>query len=233
MAARSPLLGLLLAVVLALAACGSSGGGKPAKTPAKASGTPAAAASGPTCRRVAKPKPKGPQHLPKPHLKLDASKTWVADFKTSCGAFQITLDVKHAPETAASFVWLVRHHFYDGLTFHRVAKGFVIQGGDPLGTGEGGPGYSVRETPPKHLDYRHGVVAMAKTQAEPAGTSGSQFFIVTAQDAGITPPLYALVGRVTQGLDVVDTIGLLPTNPPDDGTPLQPVVIDSVTVSSH
>jgi peptidyl-prolyl cis-trans isomerase B (cyclophilin B) len=108
------------------------------------------------------------------------------------------LDVAQSPKTSASFYSLVKSGFFDGLTFHRVAAGFVIQGGDPTGTGAGGPGYTVVEAPPKDTQYVLGDVAMAKTQAQPPGASGSQFFIVTAsnatQSAGLTPD-YALLGR--------------------------------------
>jgi peptidyl-prolyl cis-trans isomerase B (cyclophilin B) len=103
----------------------------------------------------------------------------------------------------------------------------VIQGGDPDGNGSGGPGYSVTEAPPSNLRYRRGVVAMAKTGAEPAGTSGSQFFVVTAEDASL-PPDYALLGRVTKGQDVVDAIGVVPTSP--DEQPVNPVVIESIRI---
>src|SRR5919107_1031965 len=104
---------------------------------------------------------------------------------------------------------------------------FVIQGGDPLGNGLGGPGYSVREKPPPSLKYTKYTVAMAKTASEPAGTSGSQFFVVTAADAGL-PPDYALVGKVTTGEDVVDRISKMPTA--DNEQPIVPVVIEKATV---
>ncbi|MBW8741096.1 MAG: peptidylprolyl isomerase, partial [Acidobacteria bacterium] len=107
-----------------------------------------------------------------------------------------------------SFASLVRKGFFNGLTFHRIVPGFVIQGGDPNGNGSGGPGYSVVDTPPANAAYTRGVVAMAKTGAEPAGTAGSQFFVVTGADAGL-PPQYALLGKVTEGLDVVERIGRL------------------------
>jgi len=140
-----------------------------------------------------------------------------------------------SPKTSASFYSLVKQGFFDGLTFHRVAAGFVIQGGDPTGTGAGGPGYTVVEEPPKNTQYLLGDVAMAKTQTQPAGASGSQFFIVTApnvtQSAGLTPD-YALVGKVSSGIDVVEKIGSLPTNPPQDGSPSPPVVMSKVTVST-
>jgi peptidyl-prolyl cis-trans isomerase B (cyclophilin B) len=122
----------------------------------------------------------------------------------------------------------VRQGFYDGLTFHRIVPGFVIQGGDPKGDGQGGPGYQIVEKPPARLSYTRGVVAMAKTQSDPPGASGSQFFIVTGPDAQL-PPDYALVGTVTSGLDAVDRIGALRTGP--DEQPLTPVVIEKATLS--
>ncbi len=153
---------------------------------------------------------------------------------TNCGTFAFTLDVKDSPKTSASFYSLVKRGFYDGVTFHRVAAGFVIQGGDPTGTGAGGPGYTIVEPPPNATQYLRGDVAMAKTQSQPAGASGSQFFIVTAanatRSAGLTRD-YALLGKVVSGLNVVDTIGALPTNPPGDGEPSPAVVMSSVTVA--
>jgi cyclophilin family peptidyl-prolyl cis-trans isomerase len=223
MPARRVLPLLLLLTALLVGACGGSSEKKP-----KSTATPAAAAPEDTgCEKVTKPKPKGEQHLKKPKLKLSASKTYLAQVATSCGDFEMTLDVKRAPKTSASFVYLARKHFFDGLTFHRVVSGFVIQGGDPLGNGTGGPGYSVHEAPPSDLAYSRGVVAMAKTGNEPAGTSGSQFFVVTAEDAGL-PADYALLGRVTKGEDTVEEIGAVPVGPGDE--PVQPVVIDSIKI---
>jgi cyclophilin family peptidyl-prolyl cis-trans isomerase len=146
--------------------------------------------------------------------------------KTSCGTFEIALDTKRAPKTANSFAFLAEENFYDDLTFHRVAPGFVIQGGDPEGTGTGGPGYSVDEKPPANLAYTKGIVAMAKSSAEPPGRSGSQFYVVTAPDAGL-PPEYALVGKVSQGYDVVEKIDALGT--PEE-KPKQTVVIEEMTI---
>jgi peptidyl-prolyl cis-trans isomerase B (cyclophilin B) len=154
---------------------------------------------------------------------------------TNCGTFAFTLDVKQSPKTSASIYYLVKRGFFNGLTFHRVASAFVIQGGDPLGNGAGGPGYSVVEAPPRSTQYVRGDVAMAKTQTDPSGASGSQFFIVTGvnvtQSAGLTPD-YALAGKVVSGIDVVERIGSLPTNPPGDGAPAPPVVMSSVTVAT-
>lgn len=184
---------------------------------------------------MAAPSPKGPQHLAAPSLKLDPAKTYTVTVTTNCGTFAFTLNVKQSPRTSASFYSLAKRGFYDGLTFHRVAAGFVIQGGDPNGDGSGGPGYTVVEPPPRTTHYVRGDVAMAKTQTDPSGASGSQFFVVTAPDvtqsAGLTPD-YALVGKVVSGQNVVDAIGALPTNPPQDGAPTTPVVMSRVTVQA-
>jgi peptidyl-prolyl cis-trans isomerase B (cyclophilin B) len=188
-----------------------------------------------TCRTVPVPAPKGPQHLRAPTGTLDPSRTYTVTIATNCGTFAFALDVKQSPKTSESFYSLVKRGFFDGLTFHRVATGFVIQGGDPIGDGSGGPGYTVVEPPPQNTQYVQGDVAMPKTATDPPGASGSQFFIVTAanatQSAGLTPD-YALLGKVTSGISVVQTIGALPTDPPGDGTPSPRVVMSKVTVSS-
>jgi peptidyl-prolyl cis-trans isomerase B (cyclophilin B) len=210
-----------------LSGCGGSDDGDDgsAQQPATTTTT-----NGP-CRSVDLPTPKGAQHLRKPTGQLDPSKTWTAIVTTNCGSFTIALDVARAPKTAASFASLARKGFYDDLTFHRIAPGFVFQGGDPLGDGTGGPGYTIVEKPPRGLQYTHGIVAMAKTATEPDGASGSQFFVVTAED-GALPPQYALLGRVVDGLDVVDAIGALPidTADPQGSRPIDPVVIQSVAI---
>lgn len=233
MRVRKPslLIALLIAVsaLVVLAGCGDSEG----DSESAATDTQEAVAATP-CRKVELPAPKGEQRLKKPSLKLNPSKDWVAVVKTNCGTFSIALDVAQSPKTTASFVALARRGFFDGLTFHRIAPGFVIQGGDPLGDGTGGPGYSVVEAPPSDLQYTHGVVAMAKTATEPDGTSGSQFFIVTAEDAQL-PPQYALLGNVLDGLDVVDAIGALPidSSDPQGSRPVDPVVIESVEITNE
>jgi cyclophilin family peptidyl-prolyl cis-trans isomerase len=215
---------LLLACVLSLAACGGEKE-KPASKPAS-SGTPEASA--PTgCEKAPAAKPKDVK-IAKPTEKLQAGKTYVARVLTNCGEFDITLDPKQAPVTGGSFKTLADKQFYDGLSFHRIVAGFVIQGGDPKGDGSGGPGYSVKEAPPQDLQYTKGVVAMAKTETEPAGTSGSQFFVVTGEDAGL-PPDYALLGKVTKGQEVVDKIGVAEVGA--DEQPKQPIVIRSIRVT--
>jgi peptidyl-prolyl cis-trans isomerase B (cyclophilin B) len=231
---RSILILLVAGALGAFAAgCGGGGGGSKAKSTGSSAsvvtaGTPIPAG----CKRVSDPGAREDEtHVRRPKTRL-ASKTATVSIQTNCGAFTITLDVARAPRTASSFAALVKRGFYDRLTFHRVAAAasggpFVVQGGDPLGSGLGGPGYSVREKPPAGTKYTKYTVAMAKTASEPAGTSGSQFFVVTAADAGL-PPQYAIVGKVTSGQDVVDRIAKMPTS--DNEQPIVPVVIQKATL---
>jgi peptidyl-prolyl cis-trans isomerase B (cyclophilin B) len=177
------------------------------------------------CKEVEEPEPKTVS-FKAPKQVLSRGEAATAVVETSCGAFDIELATREAPETANSFAFLSEEGFYDDLTFHRIVPGFVIQGGDPEGTGLGGPGYNVDEKPPESLAYTKGVVAMAKSGAEPPGRSGSQFFVVTGADAGL-PPEYALVGRVSKGMDVVERIGKLGT--PQE-KPKQTVLIEKVTI---
>lgn len=179
------------------------------------------------CAEVSAPTPKNAT-VKKPTTQLQRSKTYLATVETSCGTFVIQLDPKRAPKTGGSFVALAKGGFYDGLGFHRIAPGFVIQGGDPAGNGSGGPGYKIREQPPGNLVYSQGTVAMAKGGTDPAGTSGSQFFVVTGSNANL-PPDYALLGKVTKGLEVARRIeGLASTS---DGPPSRPVVIKKITIA--
>ncbi|MFZ1155123.1 MAG: peptidylprolyl isomerase [Solirubrobacteraceae bacterium] len=223
---------------LTLAACGSTvGGSTQASTthPSKRQSSLASASGhGSTvgkCASTSAPAPKGSQSIRKPTLTLDPTKRYVVSLATNCGIIDIQLNVRKAPRTTASFAYLVKRGFYDDLTFHRVAAGFVIQGGDPNGDGSGGPGYTVVEPPPSDVRYTLGTVAMAKTGADPAGASGSQFFIVTSREAPL-PPQYALVGNVVGSLAGVEAISKLPTDPPQDGAPETPVVISHATLSS-
>jgi len=142
----------------------------------------------------------------------------------------VELFPKEAPVTVENFLRYVDDGHFDGTIFHRIVPGFVIQGGDPTATGSGGPGYSTVDKPPAATRYTHGLVAMAKTGAEAPGTSGSQFFVVTADDAQL-PPDYAVLGTVTKGLDVVDKIGQL-GDPASGGagTPTEVVEIEKATL---
>jgi peptidyl-prolyl cis-trans isomerase B (cyclophilin B) len=206
---------LIAAVVVATILIGRSGGG----------GDSTASASVDGCKQVEAPQPKHISFGP-PGQAVTRGEKLTAVVKTSCGTFEIALDAQRAPKTVNSFVVLSQRGFYDGLDFHRVAPGFVIQGGDPLGNGTGGPGYSVDEKPPANLSYTKGTVAMAKSSAEPPGRSGSQFFVVLAPDAGL-PPEYALLGKVDKGLDVVERIGKLGT-PAEK--PKQTVLIEKLSI---
>ncbi len=239
---RATVLTVILLATLVLAACGkdaplsdteTTSTPTPATTP-KTSTTPALAprSARDGCKAVANPvAPQGP--APKRRLsrkRLSAKSTYIAVVETNCGTIRILLAVARSPKTTASFAGLVRAGFYDGLTFHRIAKpggnDFVIQGGDPLLDGNGGPGYTVVEKPSKRTSYVRGVVAMAKTPNDPPGTSGSQFFVVTAEKAPL-PPEYAVLGRVTGGDRVVRRIARLAVDPGTE-MPLDPVVIKRI-----
>lgn len=207
----------LIAIGIVAAILISRGGGD------EESSTTTASSGG--CDRVTAPPPKDTS-FKAPKQVLKQGKAASAVVVTSCGSFTIALDTKRAPKTTNSFAFLSEEGFYDGIAFHRVAPGFVIQGGDPLGNGTGGPGYRVDEKPPANLAYTKGIVAMAKSAAEPPGRSGSQFYVVTAPDAGL-PPEYALVGKVSEGYDVVLRIDKLGT-PTEQ--PSQPVLIHSIEI---
>ena len=226
---------ILLLSLLALAAgCGSDDGGGESGASSSSGGDlgsqrTATERSEGGCERVDAPEPKPDGGAKAPKDALDPEATYDIVVATNCGDFTIRLDQKAAPETAASVAELARSGFYDGTIFHRVVSGFVIQGGDPTGTGTGGPGYSTRDKPPAGAAYTRGVVAMAKTGAEPPGTSGSQFYIVTGEDAGL-PPDYAIIGEVREGMETTAAIDALGDPAVGDGPPRQPVVIESAKV---
>jgi cyclophilin family peptidyl-prolyl cis-trans isomerase len=212
---------LLLFPVLALSACG--GGSKQAA--AQQTTTDAAG-----CRSVTPPAAKA-RTEGKPTKRLDAAKVYDVVLKTNCGAFTIRLAVKTSPATTASFASLVQKGYFDGTVFHRIVPGFVIQGGDPTGTGTGGPGYTTVDVPPASTRYTLGLVAMAKSGADPPGTAGSQFFVVTSQDAQL-PPEYAVLGSVVHGQAVVDKVGQL-GDPASggQGIPTETVVIEKANLT--
>ena len=217
---------LLLCLVPLAAGCGGKSGGS-GKSTSKPSLAGQKGGRGSGCKQVRAPHARSAGHEKKPKRALDASKKWSLVISTNCGSFTVALDLSDAPQTTASLVALAKSGFFDGTAFHRIVPGFVIQGGDPTGTGQGGPGYSTVDKPPAAARYTRGVVAMAKTQDEAPGTAGSQFFVVTGTDAGL-PPDYAVVGRVVAGLEVVERIGQL--GDPSTERPTQPVVISRVSV---
>jgi peptidyl-prolyl cis-trans isomerase B (cyclophilin B) len=221
-------LALIAVLLFALGLVSACGGDDDSDSPSAGSEeTPAATES--ECETVEAPDPKEVSLDPPPAKPSADELTAVVD--TSCGTFEIALDPEGSPKTVASFEYLAENGVLDGTPFHRIVPGFVIQAGDPAGTGSGpGPGYSVDEPPPVDAEYTQGVVAMAKTAAEPPGRSGSQFFVVTTADAGL-PPDYAIVGEVTEGFDVIEKIESYgdPASG-ETGTPLDVVIINSVTI---
>ncbi len=189
---------------------------------------PEAASTAP-CRDVEKPKPRADGGERAPEEPLKAGTTYVATVATNCGTFEIRLDQKASPKATASFAALAQGGFFDSTIFHRIVPGFVIQGGDPTQSGSGGPGYATVDPPDAGTTYELGTVAMAKAGAEPPGTAGSQFFVVTAPDAGL-PPDYAVIGHVSRGLDVVEKIGKL-----GDASeqPTQTVLVESIAIDER
>jgi cyclophilin family peptidyl-prolyl cis-trans isomerase len=134
---------------------------------------------------------------------IEPAKTYTAMFETDVGSFTAALDPERAPRTVNNFVYLARYRYYDGITFHRVIPGFVVQGGDPQGTGSGDPGYKFADELPEEGEYEIGSLAMANSGPD---TNGSQFFVVTGDQGAGLPPKYSLFGKVTAGLDVVKKI---------------------------
>ena len=221
---------LLMLVALGVAGCGDdddsddggdSGSTTPAETQAQTVAEEPEREGG--CVEVSQPEPKPDGGEEKPTEEL-AGETEVT-FETNCGSFTVTMDPEAGGLSAASFAQLAESGFYEDTFFHRIAPGFVIQGGDPTGTGTGGPGYTTRDAPPSGAQYPKYTVAMAKGAQEPSGTSGSQFFVMTG-DSGL-PPDYAIVGEVTGGTKVIDRIGKL-----GDATeqPTRVVAIDKTSV---
>jgi cyclophilin family peptidyl-prolyl cis-trans isomerase len=147
---------------------------------------------------------------------------------TSMGEMVIALDPIKAPNTVNSFVFLALHHYFDGIVFHRIINGFVCQGGDPTGTGRGGPGYRFDDELPKPGQYEIGSVAMANAGPH---TNGSQFFLISGPNGAALPPQYALFGKIVKGLDVLEAMQNVPTGGGD--RPKQDVVINSVAITQH
>jgi cyclophilin family peptidyl-prolyl cis-trans isomerase len=215
---------LLAAALLGTAACGGDDDGESAGTTEAAFGT--TGGGDVECRDVEAPEPRPEGTLTAPTEPLGPG-DYSAVVTTNCGAFTIALAPAASPNTVASFVALAEDGFFDGTVFHRIVPGFVIQGGDPTATGTGGPGYQTVDPPAPSTEYPFGTVAMAKGAAEAPGTSGSQFFVVTAPDAQL-PPDYAVIGTVTEGSDVVTKIGALGDAATEQ--PTQPVVVESIEI---
>lgn len=196
------------------------------ETPAESTPATSAASDGP-CKQVQAPQA-GPTDAKKPSGALTPGVRYVVVLKTSCGTIRIDLDQKAHPKTANAVASLVREGYYDNTIFHRVVNGWVVQGGDPTGTGSGGPSWSLVEAPGKTAKYTRGTVAMAKTGTDPAGTIGSQFFIVVADDAGL-PADYAIAGKVSSGIAAADAMSNLQAEGAD-GTPPRPILLEKATL---
>ncbi len=160
-----------------------------------------------------------------PEMGIDPDKRYTATMSTSMGDMVIALDPVRAPKTVNSFVFLALHHYFDGIVFHRIINGFVCQGGDPTGTGRGGPGYRFEDELPKPGQYEIGSVAMANAGPD---TNGSQFFLISGPSGAALPPQYSLFGKIVKGLDVLDAMQRVPTGSGD--RPHEDVVINSVTI---
>lgn len=170
--------------------------------------------------------PKRQQFDEPPQMCIDPAKSYTATMDTSLGSMTIHLDAAAAPKTVNNFVTLSRYHYYDGVTFHRIINGFMCQGGDPDGTGRGGPGYRFEDELPRPGRYEIGSLAMANAGPN---TNGSQFFIVSGPSGVGLPPQYSLFGKVVSGLDVLDEMQRVQTDRND--RPITDVVISSVTIT--
>ena len=156
---------------------------------------------------------------------IDVTRRYSAEMVTSKGTMTIALDPVAAPKTVNNFVFLARYHYFDGIFFHRVIPGFVLQGGDPKGTGTGGPGYDFEDELPRPGRYELGSLAMANAGPN---TNGSQFFVISGPSGVRLPPQYSLFGKVVNGLDVVAAVDALGTS---SGKPKERVTIVSMTIT--
>ena len=202
---------LVGAALFAFAACTSVGSATPVPTTVA------------TAARAACPKSQPPA--------LPAGQKRVVTIDTAKGKIEVTVEGALSPIAAGNFVALASCGFYNGVVFHRLVPGFVIQGGDPSGTGSGGPGYNIQDEPVT-AQYHRGTVAMARTPAP--NSQGSQFFIVLSDAAArplVAANTYAIFGEVTSGMETVDAIAAMPNSGEPNNAALQPVAMDSVTVS--
>lgn len=179
------------------------------------------------CKSAARPKA-ATRTAPKPKAPLSPSKTYYVTLHTSCGNFTVKVDPKTSPNAAASFVSLAQHGFYDSTPIFRITKGTSFAGGDPTGTGKGGPGYTTVDKVPDDARYGFGAVVMEKPSGRPSGTAGSQFLVVASNDAKLSP-VYAVVGSVYAGPGVINLIALLGNS---FQKPSQVIVVEKATVST-
>ena len=180
------------------------------------------------------PSPKPMSWSTPPAMQIDITKRYIATIDTTLGSFKINLFPQETPKTVNNFVFLARQGYYDGVIFHRIIKTFMIQTGDPKGTGSGGLGYRFEdELPPKH-HYEPGIVAMANAGPD---TNGSQFFICSGNDARNLDnyPNYTQFGRISEGMDVIQKIASVPvvSNGREISKPEKPPVIKAITITEE
>lgn len=218
---------LLISMLAVLSACGNKpagpSGGASVQPTATPSATPAVSASPAASKTYSKP----------PEMKIDTNKVYQAEVKTSKGVFTIQLFAKDAPKTVNNFVFLSKEGFYNGIVFHRIIKSFMIQTGDPGGTGAGGPGYTFEDELKSPYKYEKGIVAMANSGRN---TNGSQFFICSGPDCENLNkmPNYTIFGKVTEGMDTIDKLAATPVKQGREDSPSVPtekVSIESVTIT--
>jgi cyclophilin family peptidyl-prolyl cis-trans isomerase len=169
--------------------------------------------------------PKQQQFDGPPPMCIDPGRRYTATMVTTKGTMTIALDPVAAPKTVNSFVFLARYHYFDGVVFHRIIPGFVLQGGDPTGTGRGGPGYRFADELPAAGRYEVGSLAMANAGPD---TNGSQFFVISGPSGVALPPQYSLFGKVVKGTEVIAAIDSVGSR---SGTPSENVTIESVTIA--
>jgi cyclophilin family peptidyl-prolyl cis-trans isomerase len=216
-------------LAVSVSACGA--GPRPTETPARGAAVPAASAASGSAAGAA-PSTSGKQWPAPPAMAIDQNKSYTALIKTNQGDITVALNAKDAPLTVNNFVFLARERFYDGVIFHRVLPGFMIQGGDPTGTGTGGPGYKFADEPIK-TKYEIGSIAMANSGPN---TNGSQFFICEGQNCTTLPASYNHFGKVTAGQEVVTKIANVPKTTGGDGAqskPVTPVVINTIEITEQ
>ena len=215
-------------LTLSLTACGSDKApadtsSAPVASDAPAADAPASGASG--CPAADGSATKRQSFESAPPMCIDTAKTYVATMDTTKGSMTFELLDERAPITVNSFVVLARYHYFDGIGFHRVVPDFVLQGGDPEGTGAGGPGYEFADELPQAGEYKIGSLAMANAGPN---TNGSQFFVISGTQGTQLPPSYSLFGQLIEGQETVDAIAALGVG---DGPPKEPVTINSVMIT--
>ena len=174
-----------------------------------------------------------PQWTSPPAVVVDPATRYTATLTTTKGAFEVEFFPAEAPQTVSNFLCLATSGFYNGVPFHRIIQGFMIQGGDPTGSGTGGPGYEFADELPQGRPYNRGTLAMANAGPN---TNGSQFFVCLVDTCNLPQPNYSIFGTVVAGMEVVDAIAAVPVgpnpgNPNEPSSPLEQVMLESVSIN--